>query len=222
MPNAQNNPNLDVHRFASVLAGFDTGNGSDEEAVTKGLALRRMAMKAGMRIVDLLELPEVRQAVDDQMSPARKENPALQEAVHHALALQAELTERTRDVRRLAELLQEQEERTEELSRELTVSRSTRAGWTQAGSVPGAPAPSVQLPGVETGTVLLTALLAVALLIAAMVGGHFQEGGNGNGLGNSEGVSAPGIREGSTVRPVPEHGAVHHRVHSGGTSNRTR
>jgi hypothetical protein len=224
MPNAQNNPAINARRFAALLAGFDTGNGSEEEALAKGRALRRMAADVGLRVVDVMELPEVKQAIDDQMRPARTESPALQEALHRALALQDELTERTRDVRQLAELLSQQEERAEELSRELTVSRSTRATRTlaQAGSVPAVPAPAIQFPGVEPGMVMLTALLALVLLVVAIVGGHFHEGGNDSGLGYGQGISASGVHEGGAVRAVPEHGAVHHRLHRGGTSSRTR
>jgi len=43
MPGAQNNPVIDAKRFAALLAGFDTGNGSEEKALAKGRALRRMA-----------------------------------------------------------------------------------------------------------------------------------------------------------------------------------
>jgi hypothetical protein len=110
MPKAQNKPDIDAHRFAGVLAGFDVCNASDEEALTKGLALRRMAVKAGMRIVDLLELPEIKEAIDDQLSPKRKPDPALRGALEQAAALREELTERTRDVRKLADLLRQREE----------------------------------------------------------------------------------------------------------------
>jgi len=96
---------VQARRFAALFAGFDTGNTSDEEAGGKGRAMRRMAADFDTRIVDLLETPEVRRAVDDQLQPARLEGPALQEAREEAAALRAELTERTRDVRKLAEAL---------------------------------------------------------------------------------------------------------------------
>jgi hypothetical protein len=95
----------EARRFAALLAGFDTGNNSDEEAGGKGRAMRRMAADCNARIVDLLETPEVRRAVDDQLQPVRQEGPELQEAREEAAALRAELTERTRDVRKLAEAL---------------------------------------------------------------------------------------------------------------------
>jgi hypothetical protein len=110
MPNAQNNPKIDARRFAALLAGFDLGNPSDEEALAKARVLRRMAGAAGMRLVDVMELPDVKQAIDDQLHPARKESDALREALEQAAALREELTERTRDVRKLAELLRQREE----------------------------------------------------------------------------------------------------------------
>lgn len=174
MPNAQHNPAINARRFAALLAGFDTGNGSEAEALAKGRALRRMAVDAGMRVVDALELPEVKRAVDDQMGPARSESPALQEALEHSLALQTELTERTRDVRKLAELLGQQDEKIEELCRELAVARSARPPWVPA---PAAPAPAAAAhvlawpSGVDPGMALLAALLTLALLIAAILGG---------------------------------------------------
>ena len=106
MPTAQQKPkSINARRFAALLAGFDTGNASEEEAVSKGRALRRMAADANMRIVDVLELPEVRQALDDQMQPVRGESKEMQKALEQLALLREELTARTRDVRRMAELL---------------------------------------------------------------------------------------------------------------------
>src|SRR5580698_5334590 len=110
MPNVQNKPKIDARRFAALLAGFDTSNGSEEEALAKVRALRRMAEAIGMRVVDVMELPEVKQAIDAQMGPKRQEGPALREALEQAAAMQEELTERTRNVRELAERLRQQEE----------------------------------------------------------------------------------------------------------------
>lgn len=101
----QNTKTFDAKRFAALLAGFDLGNASEEEAMSKGRVMRRMAAQANMRIVDLLELPDVRKAIDDQMQPRREAAPDLREAMEQATALREELTERTRDVRKLAETL---------------------------------------------------------------------------------------------------------------------
>jgi hypothetical protein len=61
----------EAQRFAALMAGFDTGNPSQAEADGKGRALRRMASAAGMRVIDVLELQEIRQAIDEQMQPVR-------------------------------------------------------------------------------------------------------------------------------------------------------
>ena len=106
MPTVQQKPkSINARRFAALFAGFDTGNASEEEAMSKGRALRRMAADANMRIVDVLEMPEVRQALDDQMQPARGESKEMQKALEQMAALREELTARTRDVRRMAEIL---------------------------------------------------------------------------------------------------------------------
>jgi hypothetical protein len=214
MPNPQSKPDIDVHRFAAVLAGFDICNSSDEEALTKALVLRRMAAKARMRIVDLLELPDVKLAVDAQLGPERKESPALQQAVTHAASLQEELTERMRDVRRLAEQLRRQEERSEELGRELALARSSRTTTNAAARASRIQVPSpphsggTVIPGwsVQLGAVVM----ALVMLICSLVGN--SHGGNGNGVGNSQGVSAAGIHKDGAVRSVPKRRRVHHRV----------
>lgn len=223
MPAAQNNSAVDPRRIAALLAGFDTGNASDEEALAKGLALRRIAMKAGRRIVDLIELPDVKQAIDDQMRPNRKESPALQDALDQAAELQEELTERTHDVRQLVEQLRQEEEKTEELSRELALLH--RAAST-APSPSRASAPAVHVgngvPGNDGWMVAAAAVLAIVLLIAAIFGGHFHEGSQGNGLGNGQRLAAPGVHQGGAVRPLPKHGPLRHRVRRGGAPDRTR
>lgn len=106
MPTTQQKPkSINARRFAALFAGFDTGNASEEEAMSKGRAMRRMAADANMRIVDVLELPEVRQALDHQMQPVRWESREMQQALEHIAALREELRERTRDVRWMAEAL---------------------------------------------------------------------------------------------------------------------
>lgn len=104
MPTTQQNSKLlNARRFAALFAGFDTGNVSEEEAFAKARALRRMAAENNLRIVDVLEMPEVRKALDDQMQPVRQQSPELQAALGQIATLRAELTDRTRDVRKLVE-----------------------------------------------------------------------------------------------------------------------
>jgi len=62
----------EAQRFAALMAGFDIGNPSEAEAIGKVRVLRRMLVEKGLRLVDALELPEIRQALDDQMQPARQ------------------------------------------------------------------------------------------------------------------------------------------------------
>jgi hypothetical protein len=104
MPNTQQNPKpVNARRFAALFAGFDTGNVCEEEALGKARAMRRMAAENNLRIVDLLELPDVRNALDIQMQPVRQQSPELQAALEQLATLREELTERTRDVRKLIE-----------------------------------------------------------------------------------------------------------------------
>jgi hypothetical protein len=74
---------MDAERFVSLWAGWETGNPSEAEAMAKGRAMRRMADADGLRIIDALELPEVRKAIDDKLQPARQ-------AMPDAAALKAE------------------------------------------------------------------------------------------------------------------------------------
>jgi hypothetical protein len=64
----------EAQRFASLMAGGDTPNPSEAEAVGKLRMLRRMAVAKGLRLVDVFELPEIRKAVDDQLQPVRGTN----------------------------------------------------------------------------------------------------------------------------------------------------
>lgn len=108
MPTAQQQPTFtgdEARRFAALVAGFDTGNPSEAEAAGKFRVLRRMLAARNLRIVDVFELPEIRQALDDQMQPVRSEGPELQSTMEQAAALREELTARTRDVRVLVEEL---------------------------------------------------------------------------------------------------------------------
>jgi len=77
MPAPQQEPKFtpqEAERFAALVAGFDTGNPSEAEAVGKGRMMRRMAAAKGLRLVDAFELPEIRAALDDQLQPVRAAN----------------------------------------------------------------------------------------------------------------------------------------------------
>lgn len=96
---------FNAKRFAALWAGFDLGNASEEEALSKGRAIRQMAADIGIRVIDLFERSDVKKAIDSQLQPIRQENLELHEALEEVAALREELTERTRDVRKLVELL---------------------------------------------------------------------------------------------------------------------
>jgi hypothetical protein len=81
MPMTQQQPIFtteEAERFALLWAGFDIGNPSEAEAISKGRAARRMmAGKTldngnALRLVDAFELDEIRAALDTQMQPARQ------------------------------------------------------------------------------------------------------------------------------------------------------
>jgi len=231
MPVAQNKPEIDAHRFAAVLAGFDICNSSDEEALTKGLALRRMAVKAGMRIVDLLEVPEVREAIDAQLSPKRKPDPALREALELTSALQEELTERIRDVGNLAEQLRRQEAKNDELERALSGAHSSAStpGPAPRNAAPfpspapaRSPARAASRRAIPMWSVQLGAAAMALGLLVSSVAGHFHEGGQTNGLGKTPGASAPLVHKGRAVRPVRKRRTVPDGVRSGGTTTNAR
>ena len=94
MPTAQQSQSSSARRFAGLFAGSDVGNSDEEEAVGKFRAMRRMAVLENSRIIDLLERPDVRKAIDDQMQPVRQDCSALQDALEARTALTNELTER--------------------------------------------------------------------------------------------------------------------------------
>jgi hypothetical protein len=129
MPATQQQPTFnakEAERFAALMAGGDNGNPNEAEAMGKLCALRRMAAAKSIRLVDALELPEIRRAIDDQMQPDRKENPEFQTALEQATKLREELTARSHDVRILAgdlvsckELLQRREREYDALRRRL-------------------------------------------------------------------------------------------------------
>ena len=111
MPTAQQQrKELNAKRFSALLAGFDTGNTSEEEAMSKGRALRRMAFESGLRIVDALEMPEVKKAIDDQMQPKRQESRELEYALEELASLRMQLGERTTEVQKLEILLEKEKE----------------------------------------------------------------------------------------------------------------
>jgi hypothetical protein len=177
-----------------------------------------MASDAHMRVVDLLELPEVRKAIDDQMQPRRFESGDLQKAIEHATALREELMERTRDVRNLAELVRQKDETAQALREELA-EMAFQVG-TQAPSPPashGSQRSSAHSFGAQSWLFEVASIVTVVvLLIMAVCNGHFLERSTGNELANHQRSAAPVVRKGRPVLSVPNHGAVRRRQHRSG------
>jgi hypothetical protein len=77
MPAPQQEPKFtdpEAQRSASLWAGFETGNLSEAEAMGKGRIMRRIFAAKGLRIIDALELPEIRKAINEQLQPVRAAN----------------------------------------------------------------------------------------------------------------------------------------------------
>ena len=226
MPTAQQQQTgFDARRFAALLAGFDTGNACEAEALGKGRALRRMAALANTRIVDLMEVPEVKQAIDDQMQPVRKQTADLQMALEQAAALREELTERTRNVRKMAELLTRQKEETEGLRSELAAAKfaaSQAPAWNRPSSP--APASAANVSGATAHSFgaqswffeVAVAAVVLVVLVMSVFSGTFLERSNADELGIDEGNSPIVVRKDGAVLPVPKLRVVPHRVRRSG------
>ena len=116
---------FDAGEFAKLMARFDTGNPSEAEAMNAGRALRRLVAAHNLRLVDVFERSDVKQALDDQLQPVREESLELKEAF-------AKITE-------LADLLAKERETAAELQRRLSkgpvTSRNDAAGLVNGGLV---------------------------------------------------------------------------------------
>jgi hypothetical protein len=102
----------DAERFAALVAGADTGNPSEPEAMGKFRFLRRMLAERKLRLVDALELPEIRQALDDQMQPIRQAVPAVAALQAENEDLRGKLAVAVPKVRELAEAIKKEREKT--------------------------------------------------------------------------------------------------------------
>lgn len=118
MPATQQEPKFtdpEAERFAALWAGFETGNVSEAEAMGKGRIMRRMFAAKGLRIIDALELPEIRRAIDEQLQPVR--------SAHLDAAAQAEIEELRG---KLAVVVPKVRELTEALTREKELTAKLR------------------------------------------------------------------------------------------------
>ena len=167
MPGAASN-GFCPERFAALWAGFDTGNSNEAEAVNKFRALRRMAVAENLRIIDAMGRADVVQALDVQLQPVREESHEVKAALEQTAALREELTERTRNVRELAELLRRQEETSEGLRKELkSVTRQT--GQRQSSCAAASPSPTARASYVAASTQTGGGFIPFALFVLVLI-----------------------------------------------------
>jgi hypothetical protein len=157
-------------RFAALIARFETANPSEAEAMNAARAMRRMVAMNNLRLVDVLERMDVKNALDVQLQPVREENPEMKAALEQAVALREELTERTSNVRELAELLKQQQDTTEGLRKELqAVTRQKAQRQTRYASAPS-PAASFVSNARQQGCGFIQFALLVVVLILIVFG----------------------------------------------------
>ena len=148
---------LDPERLAALVGRFDIGNPSDAEALNAARMIRRMVGGAGVRFIDALERPDVREALDTALQPVRaklQDGPAL-------LAAQEE-TKELRD--RLAVVVPKLREVTEALTREIELAAELRKQALQkrvAGVSSGSGEP------LHGGLIAVVTVLAIGMLIAS-------------------------------------------------------
>jgi hypothetical protein len=160
MPASEKEPKFtaeEAQRFASLMAGGDTLNPSEAEAVGKLRMMRRMAVAKGLRLVDAWELPEIRHAIDNQSQPVR--------ATNADAAIKAEV-EALRS--KLARVVPKVRELTEALTREKELTAKLR-GHSQARQNQHATAGNGASNGAAADSEIQTWLLEAALVIAALV-----------------------------------------------------
>lgn len=218
MATAQQSQSSSARRFAGLFAGSDVGNSNEEEAVGKFRAMRRMALLENSRIIDLLERPDVRKAIDDQMQPVRQDGSALQEALEACTALTNELTERMRDVQRLAELARIKGAEAAELREELALVLSQTGRNPSASAHPPAASQAVSFGAqgrlFEGAVIVLACLLAVT----AIFKGVFFERSNSHGMADGQRVASPLVRQGRPILHVPKHRSLPRRMHRDGAT----
>ena len=149
------------------------------------------------------------------MQPVREGSHELEAAHEQAAALREELTERTRDVRKLAELLAQERAATAEMQRRLDAVQ-------RVANQPGPMPARVSHGGFRIGGGLIAALavVVVALLLASgFRNEHSQERKtNELGLGHPKGESAAVVPKSRNAPPVSKPYRLPRRVRVGGAS----
>jgi hypothetical protein len=145
---------FDPVEFAKLMGKFDAGNSNEAEAMTAMRMTRRMVVSEGLRFVDVMERADVKEALDIQLQPLRKESPQLKEAIVK--------------IAELAEELAREKEITAELREELANGAFNAGGATTPPAVPTPVAPRVSYDGlVHGGVVAAVSIISAALMIAA-------------------------------------------------------
>jgi hypothetical protein len=146
MPGVSSN-GFDPEEFAKLMARFDTGNPSEAEAMNAGRAMRRMVAGNGLRLVDVIERADVKQALDLQLQPVREDSPELKAAFL--------------EIARLADLATQREGIIEELRQKV----GAGAG---AGNQVRRPRAS-ERGLINGGLVAVVTLAVIAMLVAAAI-----------------------------------------------------
>jgi hypothetical protein len=167
MPGAASN-GFCPERFAALMARFEVANPSEAEAMNAARAMRRMVALNNLRFVDVMGRADVMAALDVQLQPLREESAEAKQALQQVTALREELTERTRNVRELAERLKQEEETNEGLRKELKA--VTRQAHRQAPSAAPSPAPArVAFASAAPKRGGVWGLLKFALLVVVLI-----------------------------------------------------
>lgn len=157
MGTAQQQPKpVDPERLAALMGRYDTSNPSEDEAMNAARMIRRMVGSAGVRLVDTLERPDVKEALDRALQPVRspvQDSPAL-------LAAQQE-TKELHDM--LSVVVPKLRDVTEALMREMELTAQLRehGSKTRAGVDLGSREPF------HGGLIAVMTVLAIWMLVAS-------------------------------------------------------
>jgi hypothetical protein len=119
MGTAQQQPKpVDPERLAALMGRYDTSNPSEAEAMNAARMMRRMVGSAGVRLIDALERPDVREALDRALQPVRspvQNSPALLAAQQETKELHDMLSVVVPKLREVTEALMREMELTAQL-----------------------------------------------------------------------------------------------------------
>jgi hypothetical protein len=216
MPNGYQ---FDAERFAALMASFDTANPSEAEAINAARVLRRMVAGNNLRVVDALERPDVKAALDARLQPVRQETAnaaALEAAQKEAEDLRGRLAVVVPKLTEISDALTESLRRERELMARLRGQSAPR----QHGSA--TPAGMPQPAGQSLFLPAAAVVVAAVLLLMAAFRGNSSERSQGNGLGTTERNNAPLVRKGRATVSSAKSRSLHSRLHRVGPSGQRR